>query len=235
MPNAAGILPRGIPAASLKRVILGCDDRRDQRLPRGIPAASLKQDAALVEDDSGVESSAGIPAASLKRPHPHHSRCPASWKSSAGNTRGLIEARRSRGRLPMSRRGSSAGNTRGLIEAGFMPAHASLRSRLPRGIPAASLKRLHVHQRRRTGLGLPRGIPAASLKRPLSPPTITQSIRLPRGIPAASLKPDLEAPDAALRQRLPRGIPAASLKPNSSRRPHPSRIGVFRGEYPRPH
>ena len=96
-------------------------------------------------------------------------------ESSAGNTRGLIEARRAAceaarasGSLPRGIpaaslkpirtsshapnddvRMSSAGNTRGLIEAaGTSTMGACGRVRLPRGIPAASLKRV---RRRRWG------------------------------------------------------------------------------------
>ena len=60
--------------------------------------------------------------------------------SSAGNTRGLIEALGQVLVLQTPRR-SSAGNTRGLIEAWerVRPTGPST-SRLPRGIPAASLK-----------------------------------------------------------------------------------------------
>ena len=38
---------------------------------------------------------------------------------------------------------SSAGNTRGLIEAMMHVAQAAVKHRLPRGIPAASLKQLY--------------------------------------------------------------------------------------------
>ena len=88
--------------------------------------------------------------------------------SSAGNTRGLIEA--SRSVINTGRSGlSSAGNTRGLIEAGGSLYEASDLTGLPRGIPAASLKPREAdrHHRRR-GLGLPRGVlsnPEMSLKR----------------------------------------------------------------------
>ena len=135
-------LPRGIPAASLKPG--GCSGFRSSYvvcLPRGIPAASLKPGAA--------------------------SQWAVATKSSAGNTRGLIEACRP-GQSGRRGRRSSAGNTRGLIEAttavGTGPGRSS---RLPRGIPAASLK---LGVRRgwcRPAVGLPRGIPAASLKHSL--------------------------------------------------------------------
>ena len=85
-------------------------------------------------------------------------------KSSAGNTRGLIEARVPHGltlcNYPRLPRGipaaslkqidtletfqilalSSAGNTRGLIEAAYSRFSREIATCLPRGIPAASLK-----------------------------------------------------------------------------------------------
>ena len=62
--------------------------------------------------------------------------------SSAGNTRGLIEATIT-AILVCSMSLSSAGNTRGLIEAASWGRgrQAQCRASLPRGIPAASLKR----------------------------------------------------------------------------------------------
>ena len=64
---------------------------------------------------------------------------------------------------------SSAGNTRGLIEASGKPARSmdAVCHGLPRGIPAASLKpEIEVAATRDIrGSSLPRGIPAASLKR----------------------------------------------------------------------
>ena len=110
-----GRLPRGIPAASLKLRHVRHDLQRLQRLPRGIPAASLKPVVCVhsFEELDGLPR--GIPAASLKRVAQlagRHGR----RGSSAGNTRGLIEA-------PLKRLEnlvafeSSAGNTRGLIEA----------------------------------------------------------------------------------------------------------------------
>ena len=97
--------------------------------------------------------------------------------SSAGNTRGLIEAPDGQPGCAV-RRPSSAGNTRGLIEADSLRAMPANWTRLPRGIPAASLKLLPRCCRAEKRGSLPRGIPAASLK----------VFRLPRGIPAASLK-----------------------------------------------
>ena len=84
-------------------------------LPRGIPAASLKHEAAGHVEGVRLGLPRGIPAASLKR------GLLLWWvatdgASSAGNTRGLIEAQTSAENLPV-RCQSSAGNTRGLIEA----------------------------------------------------------------------------------------------------------------------
>ena len=85
-------------------------------------------------------------------------------ESSAGNTRGLIEAFSDLD-IERQERACSAGNTRGLIEA-IKPALVSERFwSLPRGIPAASLKLAGVDERLPLGRRLPRGIPAASLKR----------------------------------------------------------------------
>ena len=138
-------------------------------------------------------------------------RSPPRPRSSAGNTRGLIEAH-TIGTLSSGNDWSSAGNTRGLIEAGY--------SRCP------------VVD---TAVRLPRGIPAASLKQyKTSCPSCKRKIRLPRGIPAASLKPRTGAGAGGGGFRLPRGIPAASLKHRGSQR-HAYRSRVFRGEYPRPH
>ena len=57
----------------------------------------------------------GIPAASLKPRLQQHAGCGVG-ASSAGNTRGLIEATQRR-LVNTGSKGSSAGNTRGLIEA----------------------------------------------------------------------------------------------------------------------
>ena len=61
---------------------------------------------------------------------------------------------------------SSAGNTRGLIEAPYKQRNTyKPYIRLPRGIPAASLKQGRVNTDSNVRIGcLPRGIPAASLK-----------------------------------------------------------------------
>ena len=178
--------------------------------------------------------------------------------SSAGNTRGLIEARSA------SHCGyvltSSAGNTRGLIEAHWHWSTLRNVGSLPRGIPAASLKHKEGLVRLRRGLWssagntrgliearragrpstpgrsrLPRGIPAASLKR--QEPWCRHCARegLPRGIPAASLKHSVTVTDGGSGYvSLPRGIPAASLKQHRPDAVHPP-ARVFRGEYPRPH
>ena len=120
-----------------------------------------------------------------------------------------------RRRYGHERIGSSAGNTRGLIEASPAAKSQAAAHRLPRGIPAASLKPPGPARgpRGRCSCCLPRGIPAASLK--LSTRAyIGQSLYcLPRGIPAASLKPGQRERRTHSRMRLPRGIPAASLKP----------------------
>ena len=157
---------------------------------------------------------------------------------------------------------SSAGNTRGLIEARPVSRPPSRHpSCLPRGIPAASLK-LDRGLGRIVGLErLPRGIPAASLKLNAERLGLPLWHRLPRGIPAASLKPVTPEPSRQPRASgLPRGIPAASLKPSRGRHAHRDSVAassagntrgliearcpptrpaacrrVFRGEYPRPH
>ena len=64
-----------------------------------------------------------------------------AFASSAGNTRGLIEAVDQPSGVP-SCWASSAGNTRGLIEAADVELRRHPAERLPRGIPAASLKRV---------------------------------------------------------------------------------------------
>ena len=99
---------------ALHRCARGDHDRRG--LPRGIPAASLKRWGIWAMVVGAACLPRGIPAASLKRRHHLHRVGPRS-PSSAGNTRGLIEA--IRGGVGRRRRArvSSAGNTRGLIEA----------------------------------------------------------------------------------------------------------------------
>ena len=134
-----GRLPRGIPAASLKPCNNHCPLGYGVGLPRGIPAASLKHDDRQSYGSGRGRLPRGIPAASLKLrviEADHEQRV----ASSAGNTRGLIEAR-CRAPCPPSMDASSAGNTRGLIEASGGKRPPTGRS-LPRGIPAASLKRL---------------------------------------------------------------------------------------------
>ena len=83
---------------------------------------------------------------------------------------------------------SSAGNTRGLIEAVCIPLDGRREWSLPRGIPAASLKLGVTPLPRSRGNSLPRGIPAASLKLRVAGSPGERRTRLPRGIPAASLK-----------------------------------------------
>ena len=82
---------------------------------------------------------------------------------------------------------------------------------------------------------LPRGIPAASLKRNHRAGHVVADVGLPRGIPAASLKHVLLRAQWAASFRLPRGIPAASLKRTASGTRANRGRRVFRGEYPRPH
>ena len=136
-------LPRETPAASLKLTDFGRLRRRRRGLPRETPAASLKQRPRT-------------------RGRQHHPRA----ASSAGNSRGLIEAGVSV--CQADRRGSSsAGNSRGLIEAGQprfrLPICVGC---LPRETPAASLKRRGARRRSdAAGRSLPRETPAASLKR----------------------------------------------------------------------
>ena len=109
-------------------------------LPRGIPAASLKPfyrttGRAVCRASSAGNTRGLIEACSSPAADPEHRQ------SSAGNTRGLIEACTSSASLkavpPVS-----AGNTRGLIEAWYPAAVRSNGTSLPRGIPAASLKHL---------------------------------------------------------------------------------------------
>ena len=98
-------------------------------LPRGIPAASLKRHVAVdvaVVDVGRLPR--GIPAASLK-PRPSPAGSPSSAASSAGNTRGLIEAPYLLVEQSGEFRMSSAGNTRGLIEASTL-VHTTLNVRL---------------------------------------------------------------------------------------------------------
>ena len=192
-------LPRGIPAASLKRGTSHTTSARGAAracLPRGIPAASLKR----------FSRYASLP----KRP---------DLSSSAGNTRGLIEACvDERRREPASLNPSSAGNTRGLIEArtcGRVPVFA--RVRLPRGIPAASLKHCDGNDVGPASAQwrLPRGIPAASLKRRRQSAEHTYHHLATRSS-AGNTRGLIEADDATLSMR------SRAMK-------------VFRGEYPRPH
>ena len=159
--------------------------------------------------------------------------------SSAGNTRGLIEAgsrtasRRcaamsaAHGTARHEGRESSAGNTRGLIEAREPEEPPPSTRSLPRGIPAASLKLDRGEDamlaQRESSAGNTRGlIEAPSVPdRPSSAPL--SSAGNTRGlIEAASGWALAPSPPP----RLPRGIPAASLKPNGrsarSTRPMPS-------------
>ena len=205
------------------------ESRRRQRLPRGIPAASLKRQRGAPLHLPARCLPRGIPAASLK------------------------QRLRRRRRVPSGR--SSAGNTRGLIEALSRPGAPPPRRRLPRGIPAASLKLVGLDRRRRGDRRLPRGIPAASLKhhgrgarcgagrlssagntrglieaaicrRPTSPPG-----RLPRGIPAASLKRLGPGRTSLRRFRSSAGNTRGLIEATASIARLRRRPQVFRGEY----
>ena len=136
-----GRLPRGIPAASLKQRATSEYIRSVCCLPRGIPAASLKPRATRRTLRSRPGLPRGIPAASLKREDVKGGHN-LGLKSSAGNTRGLIEARSSSFRTVRGPT-SSAGNTRGLIEA--------------------RVHRLSVHTDSRSSAGNTRGLIEAML------------------------------------------------------------------------
>ena len=182
---------------------------------------------------AGARLPRGIPAASLK-----HSRVSRPWSllhtSSAGNTRGLIEAR-SRGSchpaLPGLPRGIPAASLK--QDQGF-PVAIHAEGRLPRGIPAASLK----HCGRHGGCGgwarLPRGIPAASLKPGLGRHQVRAGNESSAGNTRGLIEASRRSASRSRARRLPRGIPAASLKRSEHRRRGPD-APVFRGEYPRPH
>ena len=180
------------------------------RLPRGIPAASLKQLVSLLEDVAATRLPRGIPAASLKQLDavPEHT---GAVPSSAGNTRGLIEA-------------TAAGATDGVCGVG-----------LPRGIPAASLKRGGPARRRSGRPCLPRGIPAASLKRDRRFLCLAGLDGLPRGIPAASLKPLVAYPGTPTVVRSSAGNTRGLIEAALTLRSPGASAHVFRGEYPRPH
>ena len=116
-PAAGQRLPRGIPAASLKHLFAGRSSAGLRRLPRGIPAASLKQEHLHGLGVLRQRLPRGIPAASLKPGGPSLRKL-SEEPSSAGNTRGLIEAEMDVRTTSTAACMSSAGNTRGLIEAG---------------------------------------------------------------------------------------------------------------------
>ena len=84
-------------------------------LPRGIPAASLKLERRQRPDNRAVESSAGNTRGLIEAMMETHLSI-HRVASSAGNTRGLIEAAATPW-PPTFVLMSSAGNTRGLIEA----------------------------------------------------------------------------------------------------------------------
>ena len=206
---------------------------RGAGLPRGIPAASLKP--------CGVSL---LPTLDLL--------------SSAGNTRGLIEAR-PRSRLSMTRtclprgipaaslkqrrfrrRGSSpsssAGNTRGLIEATTSSRAFVSSPCLPRGIPAASLKPEEpldaTRPRDGSSAGNTRGLIEAVTRWGLQR---CGSWSLPRGIPAASLKRRRVRTAARLTTPSSAGNTRGLIEARAEIRASVANAGVFRGEYPRPH
>ena len=184
-----------------------CTDPR--RLPRGIPAASLK---------------AG----------PVARRGTTSTKSSAGNTRGLIEATRSAtGRERRS--GSSAGNTRGLIEASTPPpgpARADTSSAgNTRGLIEAHARTGSPRWPSRSSAGNTRGLIEALGRRRSRTRNGRSSAGNTRGLIEAWRELNCGGGGGG---GLPRGIPAASLK-LVGRLTSCLRSLVFRGEYPRPH
>ena len=137
--------------------------------------------------------------------------------SSAGNTRGLIEAVFG-GSAGNSLRWSSAGNTRGLIEAEEPWLFARPRQRLPRGIPAASLKGHGGRRAKRTcrsssSAGNTRGLIEAATG-PLADgrcSSPSSSAGNTRGLIEACCAGSASA-NWLIWISLPRGIPAASLK-----------------------
>ena len=140
-PARASCLPRGIPAASLKHSQVCAFGSVALRLPRGIPAASLKLNEGLQRGLIRLASSAGNTRGLIEARQDGRVLARVACGSSAGNTRGLIEASLNSPSSPAFSSRSSAGNTRGLIEASSSVSAVSARSlRLPRGIPAASLK-----------------------------------------------------------------------------------------------
>ena len=184
----------------------------------------------------------------------------ASGPSSAGNTRGLIEARRGRRRrsaarsLPrgipaaslkhlhglryhIRRRVSSAGNTRGLIEADGreLVAVADLPSSAgnTRGLIEARSTGSAPRTSGRSSAGNTRGLIEAC-----GPGGETG--RRIRASSAGNTRGLIEAWGPLFRSAwqggcLPRGIPAASLKPDGDQVVLAGCGRVFRGEYPRPH
>ena len=188
-------LPRVLPAASLKLLLVGVDLRCPERLPRVLPAASLK--LVVLHGQDVVDD----------------------W-SSAGPTRGLIEACRDP-HSTASCRASSAGPTRGLIEAGSSRAARPSRRRLPRVLPAASLKRLRDHASNssltQSSAGPTRGLIEARLRRCLPAAPVRSSAGPTRGLIEAS---PLWCTPCVTTRRLPRVLPAASLKRASRRESH---------------
>ena len=158
----------------------------------------------------------------------------ADERSSAGNTRGLIEAQHCRV-VGEARTPSSAGNTRGLIEArvGFYGSHGGPASSAgnTRGLIEAPFRTSTSSRLTTSSAGNTRGL----IEAPAAPQSHIQGTRLPRGIPAASLKPvrwsrkQLQRVESSAGNT--RGLIEAWSRTIWGSRPR----RVFRGEYPRPH
>ena len=236
-PSEVARLPRGIPAASLKRAHGPQRVVRGERLPRGIPAASLKPHVVHSSSYWIICLPRGIPAASLK-PDALANRGRLERRLPRGIPAASLKHRASQEESHAGHDSSSAGNTRGLIEAPRRWCPGCRSGRLPRGIPAASLKQPAAAPAALAAApGLPRGIPAASLK----------PWRLPGGCrsvaqPASSAGNTRGLIEAFASRRRRRALPASSagntrglIEARSTRWCRTSGRGVFRGEYPRPH
>ena len=106
--------------------------------------------------------------------------------------------------------------------------------RLPRGIPAASLKDRQLGAAAGEGVRLPRGIPAASLKDRGARSALDWLRASSAGNTRGLIEGRICRFGPCVLSGLPRGIPAASLKaPRGGGHVRPQH--VFRGEYPRPH
>ena len=85
-------------------------------------------------------------------------------------------------------------------------------------------------------MSLPRGIPAASLKRErLAVAYGHELVSLPRGIPAASLKLVVLEPLHGLHKQSSAGNTRGLIEAPVRAHHGNGHDGVFRGEYPRPH